>query len=66
MGNSQMMNMLHMQPGRQNKPEVVTLLNSGYQQTRAPAPAQFLRQSPSPSAPSPMGGPSPVSMGKCT
>ncbi|KAM3959124.1 LOW QUALITY PROTEIN: mediator complex subunit 15 [Aphomia sociella] len=66
MGNSQIvgMNMLHMQNRVQNKPEVVGGMLGGYTQARAPPPNQFLRQSPSPSAPSPnMGGPSPVSMG---
>ncbi|XP_052757897.1 LOW QUALITY PROTEIN: mediator of RNA polymerase II transcription subunit 15 [Galleria mellonella] len=66
MGNNQIvgMNMLHMQNRVQNKQEVVGGMLSGYTQARAPPPNQFLRQSPSPSAPSPnMGGPSPVSMG---
>ncbi|KAI5633003.1 hypothetical protein NE865_14301 [Phthorimaea operculella] len=60
MGNSQMMSMLHMQGRVQNKSDV-GMLGGGYPPNRAPQP--FLRQSPSPSAPSPMGGPSPVSMG---
>ncbi|CAH0404595.1 unnamed protein product [Chilo suppressalis] len=66
MSNNQIvgLNMLHMQGRVQPKPEVVGgMLGAAYGQ-RAPAPSQFLRQSPSPSAPSPnMGGPSPVSMG---
>ncbi|XP_028027750.1 mediator of RNA polymerase II transcription subunit 15 [Bombyx mandarina] len=63
MGNNQMvgMNMGHMQGRVQGKQEV-GMLGAGY--SRGPPPAQFLRQSPSPSAPSPgMPGPSPVSMG---
>ncbi|KAL4719491.1 hypothetical protein ACJJTC_002122 [Scirpophaga incertulas] len=67
MSNNQIvgLNMLHMQGRVQNKQEVVGgMMGAGYAQARAPAPNQFLRQSPSPSAPSPnMGGPSPVSMG---
>ncbi|KAG6454009.1 hypothetical protein O3G_MSEX008445 [Manduca sexta] len=64
MGNNQIaLNMLHMQGRVQNKQEVGGMLGAGYPPTRAPPPNQFLRQSPSPSAPSPnMGGPSPVSM----
>ena len=59
------LNMLHMgRVGVGNKQEVGGMLGGAYQAARAPPPAQFLRQSPSPSAPSPnMGGPSP--MGKC-
>lgn len=66
MGNSQMvgLNMLHMQSRVQGKQEVGGMLAGAYSGVRAPPPSQFLRQSPSPSAPSPgMGGPSPVSMG---
>ncbi|XP_053607525.1 mediator of RNA polymerase II transcription subunit 15 [Plodia interpunctella] len=63
MGGNQMvgMNMLHMQRGAAGKGEALL----GYA-TRAPPPAQFLRQSPSPSAASPAmqaPGPSPASMG---
>lgn len=63
------LNMMHMQ---QRKPgECMTNMMSGnaasFQAgtTRSNAPGQFLRQSPSPSAPSPatMGGPSPASIG---
>lgn len=64
MGNNQLvgLNMLHMQQRVQNKPEVVGgMLGGTYPPNRAPPPNQFLRQSPSPSAPSPnMGGPSPM------
>ncbi|CAB3231478.1 unnamed protein product [Arctia plantaginis] len=64
MGNNQIvgLNMLHMQQRVQNKQEVVGgMLGSSYPANRAPPPNQFLRQSPSPSAPSPnMGGPSPM------
>ncbi|XP_049870982.1 mediator of RNA polymerase II transcription subunit 15 [Pectinophora gossypiella] len=60
MGNSQMMNMLHMQGRVGGAGKEGPLMGGGYP-ARAPPP--FLRQSPSPSAPSPMGGPSPVSMG---
>ena len=63
------LNMMHMQ---QRKPgECMTNMMSSnaasFQAgtTRSNAPGQFLRQSPSPSAPSPatMGGPSPASIG---
>ncbi|XP_047042149.1 mediator of RNA polymerase II transcription subunit 15 isoform X2 [Helicoverpa zea] len=63
MGNSQIvgLNMLHMgRVGVANKQEVGGMLGGAYP-ARAPPPQQFLRQSPSPSAPSPnMGGPSPM------
>ncbi|KAL0894437.1 hypothetical protein ABMA27_013039 [Loxostege sticticalis] len=66
MGNNQSVgpHMLHM-GGRVGGKEVVGgMLVGGYPAGRAPPPAQFLRRSPSPSAPSPgMQGPSPVSMG---
>ncbi|XP_026738058.1 mediator of RNA polymerase II transcription subunit 15-like [Trichoplusia ni] len=58
MGNNQIvgLNMLHMQGRVGGKQEVV-----GSMLGRAAPPAQFLRQSPSPSAPSPaMPGPSPM------
>uniref|UniRef100_A0A2A4JEL4 Mediator of RNA polymerase II transcription subunit 15 n=1 Tax=Heliothis virescens TaxID=7102 RepID=A0A2A4JEL4_HELVI len=65
MGNSQIvgLNMLHMgRVGVANKQEVGGMLGGAYP-ARAPPPQQFLRQSPSPSAPSPnMGGPSPMDL----
>ncbi|CAH0700862.1 unnamed protein product [Spodoptera exigua] len=64
MGNNQIvgLNMLHMgRVGVGNKQEVGGMMAGSYQGARAPPPTQFLRQSPSPSAPSPsMGGPSPM------
>lgn len=67
MSNNQMvgMNMLHMQQRgvKQEGGMVGGMMYAGG--SRAPPPTQFLRQSPSPSAPSPgMGGPSPVPMGE--
>lgn len=68
MSNNQMVgiNMLHMQGRVGQKQEGGMLGGMVYAGgSRAPPPNQFLRQSPSPSAPSPgMGGPSPVPMGK--
>lgn len=59
-------NMLHMQGRVGQKAEGSMMGGMVYASSnRAPPPNQFLRQSPSPSAPSPgMGGPSPVPMGE--
>ncbi|KAG7311809.1 hypothetical protein JYU34_002892 [Plutella xylostella] len=62
MGGNQMVSMGMLQHmGRVGGKEAGGMLGAGY--SRAPPPGQFLRQSPSPSAMSPMQGPSPASMG---
>ncbi|KAJ0181585.1 hypothetical protein K1T71_002307 [Dendrolimus kikuchii] len=64
MANNQMVNLNLLQMNRSvSSKQDVGMMGGGYA-PRPPQPTQFLRQSPSPSAPSPnMGGPSPVSMG---